>query len=368
MQDIAQSLIKKSENLNFFGPANLNGSRFLASLLNKYKNLESGSSFSEVELGTLKAAIAQDLTQGELSEVNVYPLGCDQALTVPDRIKKRILHCLKMAKCFISSGSVNCDIAYVLIYLALVERITVPIELFLFSGEYAGNDDTTHSFITLGCPNPNAINVIHTENAITAEESVNYLICDAYHKEFYPVKIALKEQNNKLARYHDISINKPPVVRKFVYIDDPLKYYSDPDIKQACDEIFATTQNNIFKNQVNAIFRNCLLTSLKARSNVLSEMKTAEKALRTAANSNLPFYIKHIIQEFNIDVNAQDSNSLSRKTALHWAAERGNNECIEVLMALNANPDIPDASGKTANEILQMNKNKVVAKEDILGI
>jgi ankyrin repeat protein len=50
------------------------------------------------------------------------------------------------------------------------------------------------------------------------------------------------------------------------------------------------------------------------------------------------------------NINAQDENPLQRKTALHWAAIKGHEECYIFLKSKGARSDIPDASLKIAEQ------------------
>jgi len=82
-----------------------------------------------------------------------------------------------------------------------------------------------------------------------------------------------------------------------------------------------------------------------------TSQNSLEKGLRNAANNNkisdLIIFIKHVK-----NINAKDDNPTIGRTALHWAAVKGNEECYRFLLEANANPDIPDAAGKLAGEYL----------------
>ena len=62
------------------------------------------------------------------------------------------------------------------------------------------------------------------------------------------------------------------------------------------------------------------------------------------------------------DINAQDDNPKSRRTALHWAAIKGHMSIFDLLIAKGAKVDIKDAEGKTALDyrrgMLRVGKNK----------
>jgi|GEM_PF-4476278 len=74
-----------------------------------------------------------------------------------------------------------------------------------------------------------------------------------------------------------------------------------------------------------------------------------EKGLRNAANNNQMDDLK-IFLTLVQNVNAADNNPKFMRTALHWAACKGHNECYELLIQKAANPNLRDASNKTALE------------------
>lgn len=76
-----------------------------------------------------------------------------------------------------------------------------------------------------------------------------------------------------------------------------------------------------------------------------------EKGLRRAAalkcTSDMRLFLTHVQ-----DVNAQDRNPTSRKTALHWSAEKNDKDGYDLLVASGAKDDIPDALDRTPSQIL----------------
>lgn len=76
-----------------------------------------------------------------------------------------------------------------------------------------------------------------------------------------------------------------------------------------------------------------------------------EKGLRRAAalknTSDMRLFLTHVQ-----NVNAQDQNPTSRKTALHWSAEKNDKEGYDLLVASGAKDDIPDALSRTPSQIL----------------
>jgi len=87
-----------------------------------------------------------------------------------------------------------------------------------------------------------------------------------------------------------------------------------------------------------------LMTRYRLTDNSQSSL---EKALRNSVVNRFHTDLKFLLQQVK-NINAQDSNPASQKTALHWAVIKGNKEAISLLLKADARYDIPDASGKTA--------------------
>jgi hypothetical protein len=90
-----------------------------------------------------------------------------------------------------------------------------------------------------------------------------------------------------------------------------------------------------------------------------ASQSSLEKALRTAANNNYKKELEILITHVK-NINAQDTNEKSKKTALHWAAIKGHRECYELLIAAGADPKILDAQQRTAESYYQEKNNIVV--------
>lgn len=84
------------------------------------------------------------------------------------------------------------------------------------------------------------------------------------------------------------------------------------------------------------------------------------RALRNAAANNRVDDIQFILQHFKLNIDIQDSNPQSQKTALFIAAERGHRASIDILLAAGANPMVRMANGQTAQEMLLSLEMKVV--------
>jgi len=99
------------------------------------------------------------------------------------------------------------------------------------------------------------------------------------------------------------------------------------------------------------------LDDLVKKYNLPNTQQTSlEKALRSAVASqyleDVKFFIEHIQ-----NINAQDTNPTSRKTALHWAVLKEHRECLQALLEAGAGPLIADAQGMSAIQLAQQNND-----------
>ena len=87
-----------------------------------------------------------------------------------------------------------------------------------------------------------------------------------------------------------------------------------------------------------------------------TEQTSLERGLRSAvANQHLEdvkFFTQHVE-----NINAQDTNPTSCKTALHYAVSKNNIACLKLLLDAGANPEIPDAQGLTTAQYAQQGSN-----------
>jgi len=91
------------------------------------------------------------------------------------------------------------------------------------------------------------------------------------------------------------------------------------------------------------------LAKIKQEYGLLSlSQPNLEKALRMAAANNKPVDAAFLIIRVKVNVDAVDSNAVSKKTALHHAAQRNHNKVVSHLLRLKADTSIQDANGKTA--------------------
>ena len=360
---IADRLIAEAQSFNIFGAANVRGVDFQRMLCSKFEAWRSNKSmqFTGDELSLLKPTIAQYLVKDKMEKLMEYPAYSDSGLDLASRVKKRTMHCLMVAKTLAAAGSFNCEIANVVLCLALRNMVTVPLEFINFSGVRDDSHDSTHSFITLGCTAEDARLSLQKAmfsqrlgDELTAEEKAEfaeYVVCDAYHREAYPLTLALANADQRLARYDDISHVELPGARRFLYIKNPAALYEgDLDIRKLCDEVFEQRDNPGLKNRVNDIFREVLLRPF---TNATEELVLPEKALRRAASQGDSMYIRWIYDTFHVDINAQDDNPEKHFTALHWAVQEKHCECARFLLELGADPHIEDAKGVSAVQLMQ---------------
>ena len=73
--------------------------------------------------------------------------------------------------------------------------------------------------------------------------------------------------------------------------------------------------------------------------------------MRKAAANNIVDDITFILTNFSINIDAQDGNPASLKTALFLAAERGHEESVMVLLNAGARIDILTAKAMSAQEM-----------------
>ena len=78
-------------------------------------------------------------------------------------------------------------------------------------------------------------------------------------------------------------------------------------------------------------------------------LPSPETALRRAAAVGATEDVAHLCQ-WVTNLNATDDNPSLRRTALHWAAFNKHIAVIELLKSKGAKADLPDATGKTAND------------------
>jgi hypothetical protein len=275
--DIARDLIKKAQEFNFFGATNINGSRFSSDLRKKYKEWKQDDSieFTLKELKLLKPVIAQCMVYEEMIKYSLYrPI---DNLSIHEKIKRRTIRSLNIAKTLAKCGSFNCEIAHIVVYLALVQKISIPIELITFSGVREEGKDTKHYFVTVGATDTSLFSTM-IKRKQNEHKHNDYILCDPHHSEVYPVTQALTESNQRLARYDDISHSKLATVRRFLYINNPEELHKDKEISELCEEVLKNKNDTSLKREVEKIFNEIKQKSgIKASIQSLVAMKRSKK-------------------------------------------------------------------------------------------
>jgi hypothetical protein len=105
-----------------------------------------------------------------------------------------------------------------------------------------------------------------------------------------------------------------------------------------CNEI-SMSKDTLFQNQVAKLIKKYNLPDASQIS--------LEKGLRNAASNNKIEDLKCFITYVK-NLDAKDTNPKMQRTALHWAAIKGNSECYQLLIQAAVDPMISDAVGKTA--------------------
>ena len=359
MLGLANQLIEQAIEFNLFGSANLEGSAYQRALMDKYLEMNGTTRFDDKELARLKPIIAQRLVRKAMVPLIEYPLECDSDLSVAARTIKRVKHSLAIAKVLASCGSFNCEIGNLVLCLALIGRVEQPLELLTFSGVRDDGRDTAHTFVTLGCPDTDLLGpALLTErngDEFTAEQLLefqNYMVCDAYHQEAYPITQGLAVADERLARYDDIEHFEAPAVRRFIYLENPRALYdAHPEIQALCAAVLAAKDDQTLKAETIKRFRDVLLRPFKLATE--TGLPTPDKALRRAASMGLTQYVKWIVKEFGAEIiSMPDDNLAKRNTALHLALTGHHAECAHLLVALGANLDVANANGQTPRQLM----------------
>jgi SAM-dependent MidA family methyltransferase len=149
------------------------------------------------------------------------------------------------------------------------------------------------------------------------------------------------------------------LANRFIGNSKPVKYdelFSEvqneikPQTKKQKEVESLASKNRITNNQA-SLYQD--LSPLLKRYNLPdSTQLSLEKGLRNAATNNKIGDLKILIKLVK-NINAQDNNPERKCTALHWAAIKNHREAYNLLIAANANPNIPDVKGKTPEDYLR---------------
>lgn len=115
--------------------------------------------------------------------------------------------------------------------------------------------------------------------------------------------------------------------------------HKTPERKSISEDIFLCSSESINPQKVNSLVKKYELQD--------NSQPKLEKGLRKAAANQQPVDLKQFIMLVT-NINAQDDNPSSKRTALHWAVIKQNEKCIIALLDAGARLDIQDAMGKTA--------------------
>lgn len=154
------------------------------------------------------------------------------------------------------------------------------------------------------------------------------------------------------------------------YPQDPLSRVAIDPVR---DVIVDVDLNNKIREYVNKNLREGLekrkqkfLDIMKHYQQTTITQAALEKAFRRAAAENNTENLNELMRKTH-NINAQDDNPLSRKTAMHWAVKNGALNTIKLLLQKKAKTDIVDATGKTAIDYAKGSSSNEV-KMLLLGV
>lgn len=307
--DIALDLIREAKKFNLFGPVDGNGFTFSVNLQRKYAAWKKDNSieFTPEELKILKPVIAQSMIGDELIKYSLSP--SVKGLSPKEQIIIKTIQSLNIAKTFAKCGSFNSEMAHIIVYLALVQKLSIPVELILYYGVRDESPDTEHLFATLGTINSESLLTNTFKRRQMAHEQNSYVLCDPHHSEAYPVSQALTEPGKRLARYDDIDHCKPPGIIRFLCLSNPKELYKDRRISRLCDEVLKCKDDMTIKIKVEQIFNEIKQQSARKVSiKSLVAMKQTKK--EEPAESKIP--TGFIINKLT-DILKLQKNLLSKK-------------------------------------------------------
>lgn len=302
--DIARELIKEAKEFNLFGPVDANGSKFSVDLRRKYEAWQKDNSieFTPKELKLLKPVIAQSMIGDELMKYTFSP--SVESLPPMEKIKIKTIQSLNLAKTFAKCGSFNCEIAHIIVYLALVQKLSIPLEVILYSGVRNDGQDTEHVFATLGTTSTEFLST-NIKRRQQEHKQDSYILCDPHHSEAYPVSQALTELDKRLARYDNIDDSKkPPRVIRFLYLPNPKEFYNDTRISRLCEEVLKNKNDMTIKRKVEQIFNEIKQKSAsKASIKSLVAMKQTKKEESAESKIHTEFIINKLTDMLKLQKN-----------------------------------------------------------------
>jgi acyl-CoA synthetase (AMP-forming)/AMP-acid ligase II len=142
----------------------------------------------------------------------------------------------------------------------------------------------------------------------------------------------------------------------FIHHADPNLYESKPILVEAQTWLFHVIRSlkNCFSPKItthgffNNPERHCLIKTYQLEDH---SQTSFEKGLRKAVVNNRIEDVKKFLTVVD-NINAQDPNPDTKRTALHWAAIKGHQECYTLLRAHGAEDDVFDAQKKMPADYL----------------
>eukprot|EP00733_Pompholyxophrys_punicea_P000342 Pompholyxophrys_punicea_v1_NODE_89_length_3617_cov_47.365806.p1 type:complete len:429 gc:universal NODE_89_length_3617_cov_47.365806:1173-2459(+) len=104
--------------------------------------------------------------------------------------------------------------------------------------------------------------------------------------------------------------------------------------------------------------REALLKRKYSPTSSLTFFSSWSEILRRASGQGELEDVRYCCEALNADIDEQDDNPASLKTALHWAVQNGHKEVVQYLVSKGARTDIPDAKDKTALSYARESKDK----------
>ncbi len=167
-----------------------------------------------------------------------------------------------------------------------------------------------------------------------------------YTGELLPLIKQLKDGKNQIELVDDN--HKPRKINSSIVLNELLRVHA---ITEDQYRSFQRTPSNYLSSSV--LFETTDINILIKKYNLPdSSQVSLEKGLRNAATNNQVEDLKKFIQLVK-NINAQDANPKVKRTALHWAAIKGHDDCCQLLLESGANHSIPDAIGETAAKYLK---------------
>lgn len=171
----------------------------------------------------------------------------------------------------------------------------------------------------------------------------------------------------------DIFYNKNHLTHWLYSRSNPLDPYTNQAINAINDVIFDADKKKEIDAFVSTKLKEGLLLKQKKFQTAVKKhtgeekitQANIDKAFRTAAARNEVNDLAILFHKVT-SINAQDDNPIRKRTALHWAIEKGSVDCVKWLLDNKAEINIPDANNKTALDYASDSNNDEI-KQLVLG-